>query len=398
MSVRERKMADARIIYFDYAATAYPKIKQVNMAMLHALEHFSSPGRGGYGPSLDAGRAVYRTRKGLAKLFNAEAADTVAFTGGATASLNLAIQGLLAAGDHVITTVAEHNSVLRPLYLMAKRGVELSFLPVDERGVLRYDQLESLVRPHTRAIVLTHGSNVTGNITDLALVSRFAKKHGLLLLVDAAQTVGALPIDVQALGIDILCFAGHKALLGPEGIGGIYVNPRLRLEPALVGGSGIHSYSEEMPADMPERLEAGTLNIPGICGLGGALAYLMDEGTFDNLKQSLDRELLLAKSFAEGVSSLPGIKLYGDFAAKERVPIVSLNINGIDSGSVSAALWEQFRICTRPGAHCAPLLHKALGTEQQGMVRFSFGYANTMEDVQTALAAVRQLAEGGCPC
>ena len=272
---------------------------------------------------------------------------------------------MIGPGDHVITTVCEHNSVLRPLYRLRQQGAELSFLGVDARGVLQYDQLETLLRPNTKAIVVTHASNVTGNRTDLARVSTFAKRHGLLFIVDAAQTAGAHSIDVQALGMDVLCFTGHKGLLGPQGTGGFYVRPGLRIAPLVVGGSGVHSFDENHPAEMPTALEAGTLNVPGIAGLGAGVRWILEQG----VELLHARETALACLFYEQVRSLPDVTHYGDFAAQERAPIVSLNLAGEDSARVADILWEDYGICVRAGAHCAPLMHKVLGTVEQGVVR-----------------------------
>ena len=246
--------------------------------MLEALQTAGNPGRGAHEPTLHAARLVYGTREALAELFHAESPACIAFASNATQALNTAINGLIGPGDHVITTVCEHNSVLRPLYRLRQQGAELSFLGVDARGVLQYDQLETLLRPNTKAIVVTHASNVTGNRTDLARVSTFAKRHGLLFIVDAAQTAGAHSIDVQALGMDVLCFTGHKGLLGPQGTGGFYVRPGLRIAPLVVGGSGVHSFDENHPAEMPTALEAGTLNVPGIAGLGAGVRWILEQG------------------------------------------------------------------------------------------------------------------------
>lgn len=347
-----------------------------------------NPGRGAHAPTLHASRVVYETREALAQLFHAEGPACIAFASNATQALNTAINGLFGPGDHVITTVCEHNSVLRPLYRLQRQGVEVSFVDVDADGVLRYAQLEQLLRPNTRGVVVTGASNVTGNRTDLAFVSAFVKKHGLLFLVDAAQTAGAMLVDVQALGIDVLCFTGHKALLGPQGTGGLYVRPGLQVAPLVVGGSGVHSFDEHHPVEMPTALEAGTLNVPGIAGLGAGVRWLLTQGV-----ETLEtKENALARLFYETVREIPGVRLYGDFTAP-RAPIVSLNLMGEDSARVADALWEEYGICVRAGAHCAPLMHRALGTVEQGVVRFSFSHTNTREETLAAACAVRSLAE-----
>ena len=266
------------MIYLDNAATTLQKPPCVGQAVLDALAHGGNPGRGAHEPTLHAARLVYRAREALATLLHAENPDCIAFAANVTQALNTALSGLVRPGDHVITTVCEHNSVLRPLYRLRKQGAQVSFVEVDDAGRLRYDQFERLLRPNTRFVAVTHASNVTGNLTDLAFVSAFAKKHGLTLIVDAAQTAGARPIDVQALGADVLCFTGHKALLGPQGTGGLYVRPGLAVRPLVVGGSGIHSFDEAHPSQMPTALEAGTLNVPGLAGLGAGVEWLLSQG------------------------------------------------------------------------------------------------------------------------
>ena len=376
------------MIYLDNAATTLQKLPCVGQAMLDALEHAGNPGRGAHEPTLHAARIVYHARETLATLLHAESPDCIAFTANVTQALNTALCGLVRPGDHVITTVCEHNSVLRPLYRLREQGAEVSFVEVDDTGRLRYEQFEKFLRPNTRLVVVTHASNVTGNLTDLAFVSAFAKKHGLLFLVDAAQTAGAMLVDVQALGIDVLCFTGHKALLGPQGTGGLYVRPGLQVAPLVVGGSGVHSFDEHHPVEMPTALEAGTLNVPGIAGLGAGVRWLLTQGV-----EALEtKENALARLFYETVREIPGVRLYGDFTAP-RAPIVSLNLTGEDSARVADVLWEEYGICVRAGAHCAPLMHKALGTVEQGVVRFSFSHFNTEAEVLLAAGAVRELAQ-----
>ena len=376
------------MIYLDNAATTLQKPPCVGQAMLDALEHAGNPGRGAHEPTLHAARIVYHARETLATLLHAESPDCIAFTANVTQALNTALCGLVRPGDHVITTVCEHNSVLRPLYRLREQGAEVSFVEVDDTGRLRYEQFEKFLRPNTRLVVVRHASNVTGNLTDLAFVSTFAKKHGLTLVVDAAQTAGARPIDVQALGVDVLCFTGHKALLGPQGTGGLYVRPGLTMAPLVVGGSGVHSFDERHPVEMPTALEAGTLNVPGIAGLGAGVRWLLTQ----DVEALETKESALARLFYETVREIPGVRLYGDFTAPH-APIVSLNLAGEDSARVADVLWEEYGICVRAGAHCAPLMHKALGTVEQGVVRFSFSHTNTREEALAAARAVRSLAE-----
>jgi cysteine desulfurase family protein len=335
---------------------------------------------------------VYNIREKLAKLFNIKNPLNIAFTSNATESLNIAIQGIFKAGDHVITTVCEHNSVLRPLYLMEKRGVELSFISTDKDGVLYYKDIQKSIKSNTKAIVITHASNLTGNITDLEKISNITKENNLLLIVDAAQTAGVVPIDVEKLGIDILCFTGHKGLLGPQGTGGIYVRNGIDIRPLKVGGSGIKSYQKEHPCEMPTALEAGTLNTHGIAGLGAAIDYIENE-KIENIRS---KEMSLVKQFLDGISDLTEnglITTYGNPNLNKRVGIVSLNIGGIDSAQVSDWLYEDYGICTRAGAHCAPLMHKALGTVSGGAVRFSFSHFNTTDEIATAIKALHDISE-----
>ena len=376
------------MIYLDNAATTLHKPPQVVKAVADALQSMGNSARGTHAGSMAASHTVYDTRVKLAKLFGCPRADRVAFTANVTEALNIAVNGLIGRGDHVITTDCEHNSVLRPLYRLAdEQGVEVSFVPADRQGNLNYDAFEALMQPHTRAIVCTHASNLTGNLTDLARVSAVAKAHDVLLIVDAAQTAGAYPIDMAALGIDVLCFTGHKGLMGPQGTGGLCVREGLTLRHWKVGGSGVQSYSRTHPTQMPTCLEAGTLNGHGIAGLSAALDFIAEVGV-DAIH---DRETALMRRFYEGVKEVPGITVYGDFS-RQRMAIVTLNIGDYESGAVSDALSEEYGIATRPGAHCAPRMHQALGTEQQGAVRFSFSWFNTEQEIDVAIQAVRELA------
>lgn len=377
------------MIYLDNAATTLHKPLQVEQAMLDALRTAGNPGRGAHEPTLHASRLVYAARCAVAKLLNAPDPSCIAFTSNATQALNTALGGLFRPGDHIITTVCEHNSVLRPLYRLRENGMSLSFTTADEKGRLRYDQWEGFLRPETRALVVTGASNVTGNGTDLARAAEFAHRHGLLLIADAAQTAGELPLNVQALGIDVLCFTGHKALLGPQGTGGLYVRPGLSVRPLVVGGSGVHSFDEQHPAQMPTALEAGTLNVPGLAGLCAGVEWILAQG----VETLARREQALTVLFYERMRDLPNVKIYGDPEMTPRAPIVSLNIGDEDSARIADILWEEYGICVRAGAHCAPLMHKALGTAEQGTVRFSFSHFNTEAEVLQAAAAVRELAQ-----
>ena len=376
-------------IYLDSAATSLHKPPQVAQAVAEAICKAGNAARGAHGASLSALRTVYDTRCLAARLLGCPRPDHVVFAANSTMALNIAICGLLSPGDHAISTDLEHNSVLRPLYALQRQGMALSFVPADKNGQVSYDDFERLFRPNTRAVVCTHASNVTGDMPDIPRIAALAHAHGALLILDASQTAGAVPLDMTALGADVLCFTGHKSLLGPQGTGGLCIRPGVEIRPLLRGGSGVHSFDPDQPAAYPTRLEAGTLNGHGIAGLSAALDYLEETG----LEAIRSHEQALARQFYEGVSAIPGVTVYGDFTTWDRAPVVSLNIRDYDSSQVSDVLAEQFSIATRPGAHCAPRLHRALGTMAQGAVRFSFGWFNTEEETQAAIAAVRSVAE-----
>ena len=377
------------MIYFDNAATTIRKPLCVVQAMTEAMCTLGNSGRGTHDSALSASRIIYDTRAALAELFGAESPDRIAFTANASHALNIAIKGILRPGDHVITTSLEHNSVLRPLYELEDQGVQLTILPADAMGNICYEDFEKEIRSNTRAIVTTHGANLTGNLLDVCRIGAVARKHDLIYIVDASQTAGVFPIDVQNMHIDILCFTGHKGLLGPQGIGGIYVRDGVEIRPLLSGGSGVQTYLRKHPPQMPTALEAGTLNGHGIAGLGAAVRYLRQTG-LDTIRQK-EQELMWA--FYNQVRQIPGITVYGDFSTTNRCAIVSLNVRDYDSGEVSDALYAEYGIATRPGAHCAPLMHKALGSVEQGAVRFSFSHYNTMEEVKIAVSALQELAQ-----
>ncbi len=376
------------LIYLDNAATTLKKPESVVRAVSEALCGVGNSGRGVHGAALDAARIVYDARVLAAELFHAEDPSQIVWTKNSTEALNTALFGLLNPGDHVITTAAEHNSVLRPLYMLEKQGVELTILPCDRQGRFDLQGFEREIRPDTKAIVCTHGSNLTGNLTDIRTVGEIAERHGLLFLVDASQTAGVFAADLQQMHIDVLCFTGHKSLLGPQGTGGMAVRSGLEIRPLLSGGSGVQTYRKEMPAEMPAALEAGTLNVHGLAGLRAALVWIREQG----MEALREKELSLMWEFYHLVSETEGVTVYGDFTGYERCPIVALNIRDYDSSRVADVLAEKYGIAVRPGAHCAPLMHQALGTVEQGAVRFSFSHSNTMEEVLRAAEAVRELA------
>ena len=377
------------MIYLDNAATTLHKPQQVIDAVVHAMQSMGNCARGTHEEALDAARTVYDARVRLASLFGCPRVDHVAFTANSTEALNMAINGLIDPGDHVISTDLEHNSVLRPLYrLEAEHGAELSFVPADKLGNVDYADFERLMKPNTRAVVCTNASNLTGTVLDIERIAKTAHSHGALVIVDASQTAGCWPIDMKKMGLDVLCFTGHKGLMGPQGTGGICVKEGIEIRPFKVGGSGVQSYSRTHPAEYPTRLEAGTLNGHGIAGLGAAAKFISETGV-ENI-HAKERSLMLR--FYEGVKKIEGVTVYGDFT-KDKTAIVALNIRDYESGEVSYELSQGYGIATRPGAHCAPRMHKALGTAEVGAVRFSFSFYNTEEEIDEAVRAVAELAK-----
>ena len=377
------------MIYLDNAATSRRKPQEVIDAVVFAMTSLGNAGRGTTEAALDAARTIYGARDKIAGFFGVKNPKQVVFTANSTESLNIAIHGLIKPGDHVISSVMEHNSVLRPLYEREEAGAELTLIECDGKGRLLTDDIEKNIRDNTRAIVLTHGSNLTGNVNDIEAVGRIAKAHGLLFIVDASQTAGVLPIDVEKTNIDVLCFTGHKSLLGPQGTGGMCVREGLEIEPLKRGGSGVDTYNRRHPSEMPTALEAGTLNGHGIAGLSAAIDFIEKTG-IDEIRE---KEQSLLKRFVEGVRDIPGVKLYGDFDAEVRCPVVALNIGNADSSEISDILSMDYDIATRPGAHCAPEMHESLGTVDQGAVRFSMSYFNTGEEIDAAIRAVREISE-----
>lgn len=378
------------MIYLDNAATTMHKPQTVIDAVTQAMCSLGNAGRGATSGALDAARTIHGCRTKLARFLGCPRADHVCFTPNSTAALNTVINGVVRPGDRVVTTVLEHNSVLRPLNRLAvEQGVTVEYAGCDANGVLDYDELEQLVTPGTRAVVVTHASNVTGNSVDVARVAAVAHAAGALVIVDASQSAGTAKIDMDTMGLDVVCFTGHKVLMGPQGTGGLAVAEGIDVAPWAMGGTGVRSFDALQPLEWPTRLEAGTLNGHGIAGLSAGLDFIEAQGGVEAIASS---ERALADRFLAGVREIPEIKLYGAFDQPTRSAIVSLNVGDIDSAEISDALMQGWGIATRPGAHCAPLMHRALGTERQGVVRFSFGYFNTDEEVDTAIDALRDLA------
>lgn len=378
------------MIYFDNAATTLRKPETVAKAVFEAINTLGNPGRGAYDASLEASRVMLDTRQLLARLFGVEEhPERVAFSMNSTESLNTAIRGTLEKGDTVITTVLEHNSVLRPLYRTVGED-NMIVLGCDENGMVWPEDFKAALEKtdkKVKAIVCTHASNVTGNVLDIKEIGQLARDHGALFIVDASQTAGCLPVDAN--DADIICFTGHKSLLGPQGTGGMYVRDGMDIVPLKTGGSGVQSYLKTAPAEMPAHLEAGTQNAHSIAGLREGVKFILSEG-IDNVHKKDD---MLAGAFYDEIKDIPGVKFYGDFSLGERAPIVSISIRGIDSGILAFTLSEEYGICARTGAHCAPLMHEALGTQKSGLVRFSFSYFNTIEEVRETSAALHEIAQ-----
>lgn len=378
------------IIYFDNAATSWPKPPETIAAMQNYLHNIGgSPGRSGHRLSIEAARIVFGAREKLACLFNVPDPLQIVLTKNATEALNIAIFGLLKPGDHVITSGMEHNSVMRPLRMMEERGVRITVIPCDKTGLIDPAQITGAIKNNTKAIFITHASNVTGTVLPVADIGLIARNYGLVLCVDAAQTAGSYPIDVLEMNIDLLAFTGHKSLLGPSGTGGLYIRDGLEknIEPLCVGGTGSRSEMETQPDFMPDRYEAGTLNTVGIAGLQAGVEFVLSKGV-STIKS---KEEYLTKLFIEGISNLPGITLYGQTSVDRRIPVVSFNIDGMDPAAVALKLDERFNIMSRSGLQCAPAAHKTISTYPTGTVRFSFSYFNTGEQVIQSIKALEQI-------
>lgn len=395
------------MIYFDSAATSFYRPEEVAAAVARAIQTMGNSSRGAYETALESSRVIFQTRQLLDELFDGYGPEQVAFTANSTESLNMAIKGVLKPGDKAVTTVLEHNSVLRPLYQLEAQGVSVTrvgCLPEREKGLLDMDQLHQAIVPGVKAVIVTHGSNLTGNIQDIQRIGSWCREAGAIFIVDASQTAGVFPISMKKDQIDILCFTGHKGLMGPQGTGGLCVRPGLEITPLLSGGSGIFTYSKTHPSRMPEALEAGTLNGHGIAGLRAALLWINEHGGTEEIRR---KEEKLAGLFYQLVKGIPGIRFYGDYTRYEkakawkesekleregkgrpRAAMVTLNLGEEDSGQVSDWLAGEYEIYTRSGGHCAPLMHEALGTREQGAVRFSFSCFNTEEEVRQAAGAL----------
>ena len=379
-------------IYLDNASTTFPKAPNVASAMADYITNCGiNINRGSYSLAYDVEDIIYTTRQRLHTLFNGHDPSHVIFTQNVTMSLNMVIKGLLKAGDHVLVSSMEHNAVMRPLTQLLDKGITFDTIPCDSTGSIQMDSIEPLIRPNTVALIINHASNVCGTIQPLESIGPICKAHNLQFIVDAAQTAGVIPIDVKACHIDALCFTGHKGLLGPQGIGGIILTKEMaqNLTPLIAGGTGSFSHLETLPTHMPDAFESGTLNLPGIIGLNEGLAYIESQG-MENIH---NHELALTQAFLEGLQSIDGINIVGKQNIQDRTAVVSITIDGMDPANIAYELESTYHIMTRVGLHCAPRAHQTLRTYPEGTVRFSFGYANTHKDVESALSALHRIVK-----
>lgn len=382
------------MIYFDNSATSFPNPEIVYRTMDDFMRREAgNPGRSGHKLAVSASLALTRTRLHLARLFHVADADRIVFTLNATDALNLALKGFLREGDHVVTTSMEHNSVVRPLAALRRLGVRHTRVPCDVTGLVDVADIAAAVESRTRMIVMSHASNVVGTVQPIATVGRLARERGLIFLVDAAQSAGVLPIDVEADMIDLLAFPGHKSLYGPTGTGGLYVGPRVSLTPQREGGTGSESEQEDQPERLPDRFESGTQNTVGIAGLGAGVEYVLAEG----LERIAAHERALTQRLLDGLAQIPGVALYGSQDASRRTAAVSFNLAGWEPVDLGAVLDQSFDIAVRPGLHCAPAAHQTIGTFPQGTVRLSPGYFNTPAEVDFVLEAIAKLSVSGLP-
>lgn len=378
------------MIYVDNAATTFPKPKIVTDKIMEcSLGYAGNPGRSGHKLAMKMDLEIYETREKICNLINGNEVLNVIFTFNATDSLNIAIKGVLEKGNHVITTSMEHNSVLRPLNQLRKDEIiDLSIVYADKQGYVNPQKIFDAVTPETKMIVTTHMSNVFGTIVDIKSIGEFCKENNILYLVDAAQSIGVLDIDVQDMNIDLLAFPGHKALFGPMGTGALYIKEGIKVKPLRQGGTGSYSHSIDQPDLYPDSLESGTPNGVGIIALGKGIDFINEVG-IDNIR---NHEISLKNHFIDLLKDNDDIILYGTLDDRQGA-VVSLNVKDMDSSEVSYILSDEFDIYTRPGFHCAPLAHKSLGTDELGAIRFSFGYFNTIKEVEECVNALKIIIE-----
>ncbi|MDD4168773.1 MAG: aminotransferase class V-fold PLP-dependent enzyme [Desulfotomaculaceae bacterium] len=380
------------MIYFDNAATSFPKPKVVMAAMENYFFNIGgNTGRSGHKMAIEASELVFDTREYLAELFNIKDSARMVFTKNVTESLNLAINGFLKKGDQVITTSMEHNSVMRPLRYLEQIGkIKIFIVQANQEGIVDPVAFEDILRKEKiKLIVLSHASNVTGTVAPISAIAQIAKNYGSHTLIDAAQTAGAYPVDVTADGLDMLAFTGHKALMGPQGTGGLYIREGIEIEPLMRGGTGSNSEREIQPELMPDQLESGTLNIIGIAGLGAGVKYVLEHGVMKIRQIEMD----LTEIFIRNAAKIAGVRLYGPQDINKRVSVVSLNIFGYDPSEVAYTLDRDYDIACRPGLHCAPSAHKTIGAFPQGTIRFAFGPFNNIEEINISLKALNQISK-----
>lgn len=379
-----------KTIYMDNAATTYPKPESVYMDVDYFNRHLGgNPGRGSNKKTLKAGSVLLECRDTLAELFNIRDSSCLAFTSNVTEALNIGLKGLLNRGDHVITTSMEHNSVARPLFVLQGRGVEWTAVKCSDDGSLDPEEIRKAIRPNTRLICILHASNLTGTIMPLVEVGKIARENGILFMVDSAQTAGVLTLDVERQNIDILCFTGHKGLLGLQGTGGIYVRPGVEIRPLKEGGTGSLSEFLEHPEFLPDLLESGTPNTPGITGLLAGVEFIKKTG-IDNIRKHEQR---LTGLLLKGLKEIRGVLIHGSADTERQTAVVPFNINSMDCGEVSMTLDYEFGIITRSGLHCAPLAHRTIGSFERGACRVSPGYFNTEDDIRKVIEAVYAIAQ-----
>ncbi|HEY3346347.1 MAG TPA: aminotransferase class V-fold PLP-dependent enzyme [Nitrospirota bacterium] len=379
------------MIYLDNAATSHPKPEEVYVAVDTALRSCSAnPGRSGHKMALEANRLIFEARENISRLFGIKHPERIIFTQNATGALNLAIKGLLAPGDHCVTTSIEHNSVVRPLHCLSRQGIGVGRVNASEEGLVDPENIAAAINKKTRLVAVNHASNVIGTINPVAKIAAAAHDRGVPVLVDASQTAGTVSINVEESGIDLLACPGHKGLLGPQGTGFLYVAPHINLKPILFGGTGSRSDIEDMPDFLPDRHEAGTLNTPGIAGLNAGVLFLIKTG----VESVFNHEDLLCKMLIEGLSDIPGVKVYGPGSCTRRAAVISFNIGDIDPSTIGNRLDAEFDIAVRVGIHCAPGAHRTIGTYPRGTVRVSPGYFTKQEDIETAVEALKTIA--GC--
>jgi len=380
-----------RLIYLDNAATSHPKPEIVIQAMEAFMRNVGgNPGRSGHRLSIEAGRIIFETREKIAALFGISDSSRVIFGQNATEAINLGLKGLLRRGDHVITSSMEHNSVMRPLRALEREGIDLTVVPCSREGFLDPAEIQKAIRKNSRMVVLNHGSNVVGTLLPLEPVGKICRNHGILFMVDAAQTAGVIPIDMEKEKIDLLALTGHKALFGPQGTGGLVLGERVNeknLEPLKRGGTGSRSELEEQPDFLPDRCESGTPNAVGLTGLRAGLDFILGVG----IERIRDHEKRLTTRLIQGLQEIPGAIVYGSGDAEKQCATVSFNLKNWMPSDLSFRLDEEFGILTRVGLHCAPSAHKTIGTFPEGTVRVSMSYLNTGEEIEQALQAIKTL-------